>query len=330
MENKFIRTVQGDIRPEQLGYCQCHEHLFIAKGISGQKVPSLIIEDVDKSTNELVMYHEKGGRAVVDAQPVGCGRMAKELLEASMRSGVHIIASTGFHKLDFYDKDHFVYRLEEEQISDLFIDEIMNGMYLDQVNGPELPKTQGKAKAGMIKCASDGRNMRLQEDTLPVYQKLFAAAGRAAKVTKAPVMTHLEMSKGAESQLDILTSQGITPNRIILSHLDRAVNEEIWDYQIEVAKKGVYLQFDTIGRFKYHSDEEEAKFIARLCEKGFENQILMGLDTTNERLKSYGGSLGLDYILDTFRETLRNYGVSDELFNKFTLSNPKQAICFEI
>lgn len=329
MGKKIIRTVQGDIAPEALGYCQCHEHLFIAKGISGEKVPSLIMEDLDKTTEELTMYYNKGGRAVVDAQPIGCGRMAKELLQASINSGVHVIGSTGFHKLDFYDDNHFVYQLEEDQLADLFITELSQGMFIDQVNGPNVPKVIGKAKAGMIKCASDGKDIRKSEGNLPIYRKLFTAAGKAAKAMNAPIMTHLEMSRGAESQFDILTSQGVAPNRIIMSHLDRVINDEIIDYQLEVAKSGVFLQFDTIGRYKYHSDEEEARFIAMLCEKGFEKQIVIGLDTTNERLKSYGGSLGLDYILEKFRNNLRIYGVNDELFHQFTISNPMQAICFE-
>lgn len=330
MINKMIRTVRGDIKPEDLGYCQCHEHLFIAKGISGEKVPSLILEDVDKTTEELSLYFSKGGRAVVDAQPVGCGRMAKELLIASEKSDVHIVASTGFHKMDFYSEDHFVYQLDEDQLASLFYDELIKGMYIDGVNGPKIPEVRGSAKAGMIKCASDGRDIRSSEGNLPVYRKLFSAAGKAAKAANAPVMTHLELGKGAESQLAVLTSQGVAPNRIIMSHLDRVINEEIKNYQLEVAKSGVYLQFDTIGRFKYHSDEDEVRLISLLCDKGFEDKILIGLDTTSERMKSYGGSLGLDYILETFRYTLRSYGIDDGLFHRFTVINPMQAICMEL
>ncbi len=330
MRNKMIRTVQGDLKPEDLGYCQCHEHLFIARGISGEKVPSLILEDVDKTTEELTRYFRKGGRAVVDAQPVGCGRMAKELLIASEKSGVNIIASTGFHKLDFYAEDHFVYRLDENQLADLFIDELTKGMYIDRVNGSEVPQIMGGAKAGIIKCASDGRDIRSSEGNLPIYRKLFTAAGKAAKAVNAPIMTHLEMGRGAESQLEVLTAQGISPNRIILSHLDRVINDEIKDYQLQVAKSGVYLQFDTIGRLKYHSDEDEVRLIALLCEKGYSDKIVIGLDTTNERMKSYGGSIGLDFILDTFRSTLRSYGIDDGLFYRFTVINPMQAICMEL
>jgi phosphotriesterase-related protein len=155
------------------------------------------------------------------------------------------------------------------------------------------------------------------------------AAGKAAKETGAPVMTHLEMGKGADSQLEVLISQGITPDRIIMSHLDRVIEESNLDYQLQVAKSGVYLQFDTIGRFKYHSDGAEVKLIAILCEKGYEDKILIGLDTTNERMKSYGGSIGLDYILDSFQHQLKEIGIGDDLFKQFTVLNPMRALCME-
>lgn len=328
MGNQFIRTVRGDIPPEELGYCQCHEHLFIARGLSSEKVPSLLMEDLDKTSEELTMYYAKGGRAIVDAQPVGCGRMAAELLAASIESGTHLIASTGFHKLDFYDKSHFVYKLNQDQLEKLFTDELTLGMYVDKVNGNEVPVVRGNAKAGIIKTASDGRNILSKEDTLPVYHKLFSAAGTAAYKTGAPVMTHLEMGKGANSQFEVLTSQGIKPDRIIMSHLDRIISDEVKKYQLQVAESGVYLQLDTIGRFKYHSDEEEAAFIAMLCEKGYEDRILIGLDTTRERLKSYGGSIGLDYIMDNFKKLLVHYGIGDDLFHKFTITNPTKALSF--
>ncbi len=328
MMKKTIRTVRGDITSDILDYCQCHEHLFISKGLSYEKVHSLWMEDLEKTTKELSMYFDRGGRAVVDAQPVGCGRMAKELLLASELSGVHIVASTGFHKLDFYPEHHFIYQLDQEELRQLFVSELTNGMFVDHNNGPQLPKERGSARAGMIKAASDGRDIRNTEGNLPVYKKLFTAAGNAAKETGAPVMTHLEMGKGADSQLEVLTSCGLSPGQIIMSHLDRVIDQGSLEYQLHTAKSGVFLQFDTIGRLKYHSDETEAKFIALLCEKGYQDRILLGLDTTNERMKYYGGDIGLDYILDSFRYLLRQYGIGDDLFYQFTVTNPMQAIAW--
>jgi phosphotriesterase-related protein len=100
----MIRTVRGDIAPESLGFCQSHEHLCITKGRPAQVNPDLCIDDPDKSARELTRYREAGGQAVVDAQPVGCGRDPLMLETLSRTSGVHIIASTGFHRLCFTPK----------------------------------------------------------------------------------------------------------------------------------------------------------------------------------------------------------------------------------
>ena len=136
------------------------------------------------------------------------------------------------------------------------------------------------------------------------------------------------MGNGADSQFRVLTENGVPANQIIMSHLDRVVDRTDPNRYLRVAESGVFLQFDTIGRFKYHSDEDEAWLIAMLCEHGFADQILIGLDTTNKRLRSYGGALGLTYILDTFRNTLAAHGVGDDLFARFTLKNPQRALCF--
>ena len=155
----FIRTVTGDISPLELGYCQCHEHLLLAKGKSYTIDPSLCMDDEKKSADELLSYYAAGGRALVDAQPVGCGRMADGLRRISEASGVKIIASTGFHKLLFYPEDHVVYRSSAEELAELFAGELMLGMFVDHVNG-EAPFTErGAAKAGIIKTASDGRDI---------------------------------------------------------------------------------------------------------------------------------------------------------------------------
>lgn len=44
-----IRTVTRDFSTETLGHCQCHEHLFIAKGKSYEVNPALWMNDKDAS-----------------------------------------------------------------------------------------------------------------------------------------------------------------------------------------------------------------------------------------------------------------------------------------
>lgn len=59
-----IRTVTGDFPTETLGHCQCHEHLFIAKGKSYEVNPALWMDDKDASLNELNIYKGAGGSSL--------------------------------------------------------------------------------------------------------------------------------------------------------------------------------------------------------------------------------------------------------------------------
>lgn len=310
-----IQTVTGKIRPEELGYCQSHEHLFIANGRSAELVPSLRLDDFDATCSELELYKSIGGKSIVDAQPVGCGRMADLQLKASVRTGVNIIASTGFHKLIFYPDDHWIRNMDEDALAALFIDELENGMYIDC--DISKPVQRIESRAGVIKTASD------KEGPSGDYRRLFSAAAEASVRTGSPILSHTEMGMGALDQIRLFTDHKVPVESIIICHLDRVLTDT--GYLMEVASSGVFLELDTIGRFKYHDDDDEARFIITLLENGFEDRILLGLDTTRERMKSYGGSIGLDYLYETFFPLLRSYGVSDSLIHKFTVINPAKA-----
>jgi phosphotriesterase-related protein len=131
------------------------------------------------------------------------------------------------------------------------------------------------------------------------------------------------MGKCALELIRLFTDYNIATEAIVICHLDRVLTD--MQYLMEVASTGVYLELDTIGRFKYHSDEDEARFIVKLIENGHEDQILLGLDTTRERMKSYGGSIGLDYMFSSFIPLLKSYGIDENIINKFTFSNPAKA-----
>ncbi len=96
---------------------------------------------------------------------------------------------------------------------------------------------------------------------------------------------------------------------------------------LHVAESGVYLELDTIGRFRYHSDEDEVKMILKLLDKGHEDRILLSLDTTNKRMRHYnGGDLGLDYLQVTFLPMLRKAGVGENIIRKITIANAARAL----
>lgn len=316
---EFVRTVLGDTDPLNLGWCQCHEHIFIEKCRSAEVAPSLLTEDYEKSLTELKDYKKAGGCSLVDAQPAYSGRMARYLRDASKASGINIVASTGFHKTIFYYENCPIFELNEQKLTDFFIDETEIGMAGDALNGYK----RTEIKAGIIKTAVDSGGIYADS----AYIKLFEAAAQAAKRTGAPVMTHIEKGADALEVVKFFEDRGIDSNRLILCHLDRANPD--YSYNTECAQTGAFLEYDTINRLKYHDDKFEAKLIIHMLEHGFEDSILMSLDTTNERLRSYnGGGMGLDFILTTFAPYLESLGVNDKTIKQIMSANPARALKF--
>ncbi|MDK2801526.1 MAG: 5-phospho-D-xylono,4-lactonase [Clostridiales bacterium] len=311
-----VQTVLGTINGEELGFCHCHEHLFIADGQSAVINPVLRIDDFGKTTQELEAFRNSGGRSLVDAQPIGCGRMTAKLVMTSKMSGINIVASTGFHKLIFYPEGHWIYEMDESKLASIFIDELQNGMFLNSEY--DNPSTQISSKAGIIKTALD------EEGLTERYKKLFRAAAYASINTGVPLLCHTEMGKHALELIEFLTKQGVKESAIILCHLDRTADNP--EYHKEVAQTGVYLEYDTIGRYKYHSDEQEVQLIQKMVNSGYEERMLLGLDTTRARMKSYGGEIGLSYISETFIPLLKKHGITDEVIKKFMIINPARAL----
>ncbi len=310
-----IQTIVGSIPCSQFGFCHSHEHLFLADGQSAKVNAALRADDFDLSLSEARLYKAAGGNSIVDAQPLGCGRMSEYLVETSKQAGINIVASTGFHKLIFYPEDHWIHTINAETLSTIFINELTYGMYIDA--DKQFPSKRIPALAGVIKTASDIAGVDA------TYSRLFNAASFASISTGTPIMSHTEFGKGALEQIKLFIDHGVPSHSIIICHLDRNLDDI--SYLLEVAKTGVYMEFDTIGRFKYHSDEAEAELITEMVARGYEDKILIGLDSTRERMKSYGGSIGLDYIKVSFIPLLKRYGLSEKTINKFTVINPARA-----
>lgn len=312
----MIQTVQGLIPPAQLGFCHSHEHLFLAHGHPAKLNPALRIDDYKATLSELKMFQSLGGQAVIDAQPLGCGRMEEELAKVSLRTKIHIVASTGFHKLAFYPDHHWIRTFSTQELREIFIHELTTGMYVG--TDSNTPKEYINYKAGLIKTAIDGERLADPE------KKWFVAAAQASIETGVPIMCHTETAEQGIYLADLYIELGVYPKNIIICHLDRKLDNI--EAHKKIAEKGCFVEYDTIGRFKYHDDESEIKMLKQMMEWGFTDAVLLGLDTTRRRLKSYGGETGLDYIIESFIPLMQKSGILQETIDKFMIKNP--AIAF--
>lgn len=332
MEKK-IHTVLGLIPPKELGFTQCHEHLMLRKGESYRQNPVLWMDDVEASIKEAKAYRSLGGSALVEAQPVGCGRMSQGLEEIAGRTGVHIVASTGFHKMQFYSKGHWIRNTDRGRLEGLFVEELTRGMYVGTdfafplKNRRDTGLADSRAKvfqtgacAGIIKTALDGCGLEGR------YRDLFQAAAAAQKETGAPMMVHIEPGSSPMELVSFLEKEKVDLGRVYFCHMDRACRD--WEVFRRVLDSGVSLEFDTIGRFRYHSDEEELELIKKILAEG-EDRLLLSLDTTRARLKSYcENAVGLTYILEHFWPMMRREGISEMQFGKIFVESPARILAW--
>jgi predicted metal-dependent phosphotriesterase family hydrolase len=311
----LVRTVLGDCNSLDLGFTHCHEHLFVFP-TRGVRLPGrLIIDEYELTKCELLSFLSAGGRSLVDAQPFGAGRHPQLLVRAAVDVGLNIIAATGVHKSSFYAKDCWIYRATVEELTELFISEIREGMY--SYDPDNLRQERSDAPAGIIKVAMDA------DGFTPHYRKVFEAASRAHRETGVPILTHTELSTWGYEQAEFLLERGVCPGSIIISHMDRAANLQ---HNLAIARLGVYLEYDTIARSIYHDEEKEMELIQAMIKAGFGDRILLGMDVTRERLPAYGGRFGLAYLAENFLPRLRDRGLSQKDIETLMIANPARAL----
>lgn len=309
----MFQTVCGIKDPESLGHSQIHEHVFLHSTPMTLKNPALRIDNKERSLEELISYKNAGGTFLTDAQPVAAGRDAEILQRLSMESGVSIVASTGYHLLDFYSSDSWIHSLCEDGLYELFCEELKEGM-LPWLPDPSVrPLTRTAVRAGMVKAAipAPGATGR--------YKTLLRAAARAAVRCGVPLMLHTERGENTLSALDIIFKMGLSPEKTVVCHVDRQADDV--EAHKSIAVTGVFLDYDTVGRFKYHSDEEEISLLRHMADCGYTQNILLSLDTTAERLSSYGGKIGLCYLLDIFLPRLKGEGFTQTEISAFSVDN---------
>lgn len=310
----IVTTVTGPVSPAQLGHTQCHEHLLISPGVSSALNPALCIDSMPASIQETKSYLQAGGKTLVDAQPIGCNRMELQLAQLAQATGLQLIASTGFHKACFYPPSHWLFTATQKQLTHIFSSELSLGMFHQSESS--FPETRIPNRAGMVKTALE------TEGLTPQAVKCFSAAAAAAVENHTPLMVHTDPQTNPLELLAFLTAQGVSPQQIIFSHLDRSC-PQLKTHQA-LCQAGCYLEYDTIQRPRYHSDQEEITLIKTMLAQGWENQLLLSLDTTRQRLRAYGGTPGLDYILCHFIPAMEQVGIPKEQVLTITRSNPQQ------
>ncbi len=290
--DRKVVTVNGEFLPEEIGICDAHNHVWIDP-VPDAWAGSPLLNDRKTIQMELAAYREAGGCTIVDCQPGGCGRNGNELLELSLASDVKLIACTGFHRARYYSADFWLWNASEAEITPYFIDEL-------SVSLIETKQTGIPVRAGFIKVACEATI-----DLTP--HTALDAAIAAATQTGAAVEVHTEQGADAENIAVYFIKGGLTPDRVILCHMDKRPNISM---HVELAKSGFLLEYDTFFRSKYDPENNLWKLLESMAGQGFCDRVALATDMAESSFWKYiGGGPGLESFPRQIRSRLVEIGL---------------------
>jgi 5-phospho-D-xylono-1,4-lactonase len=291
----IIRTVRGDIAPEELGPCDAHEHLFLVTPAQ----PGDEYSEIENAIEEAGTLRAAGARSLVDWTPIGLGRDLDGLRAVSEATGLHLVAATGLHREVHYAAEDPLREESEDALAARFVADL--------------------ERCGIIKIGASYHSLSTFE------AKAFAAAASAHAQIPVPVCVHTEHGTMGLGIVERLRDLGVSPERVILAHVDR--NPDAGEHA-ETAATGAWLQLDGPGRTKYWPDSTILALIADLAERGLAHRLLLGGDTgRRSMLRAYGGGPGMDYVFARFKPRLERE-LGEELSRKIFVENPARAFSF--
>lgn len=356
MAKPIVMTVLGPISPDQLGPTITHEHLkldlsaWFAEPVDpaaradadrpiemsmladlrrrpmGTTRDNMRLDDVQLAIAELGHFARAGGQSVVEVTCYGLNRDPVAIRAIAEATGLNVVMSTGFYVENAHPD--WVAGKSVDELTELMVREIEHGAddtgirpgLIAEIGLTGIPKGAGRQKVGPM---------------TPEEEKTLRATGQASTQTGLAVSVHLDPvePRAGLPAIDVLESEGVAPERIILDHVDQ-VHE--LDYHLAVAARGVYVEYDSLGRehycdewgydFNWGHDSWRVEFARKLCEQGHEEQLLFSQDVCMKTdLPAYGGP-GYGHVLRTIVPMLRAPGVEQRTIDRILIENPARAL----
>lgn len=319
-----IQTLFGTIDSADMGYTLSHEHIFVADEGLLHNFPSVWKKDfvVETARRKMQEAYDAGIRTMLNAAVLGNGRNVAFEKEVLKGIPINIIVCTGV----FYREDLPGYFASQDinVLKELFVNDIVKGIGDTGV------------KAAVVKACSDYQGITYGVD------KALRAAARAHLETGAVLHTHAHaLTRQGLEQQRIFEEEGVDLSKVYIGH---CINSDDMDYLHRVLQKGSFIGFDrwaagplpAVPGMPTHppvTREVAVNVLAKLCEEGYEDQILIGndacswqwmvrFDTEENSPDLYSNS----YLIFTNQITpmLLEAGVTQKQIDKMTTDNPRR------
>jgi len=342
-----VMTVLGPIEPAALSTTLIHEHILFDLSVyhdqrfgPGKDEPlpdeplgiqhlaalrhniaqlrdNVLQKNLDIAASELAQFKALGGGTVVEVSSGGLVPDAAGLMELARRTGINIVAGTGYyigasHPADLATKS-------VEQVADEMLRDVLEG----------IPGTG--VRAGVL------GEIGTTEPLSPTERIVLEATGRVQAGTGTAIVLHPDSMHRTYEQiapnLDILARAGAALDRVVLSHCDDRIHPN-YDSYAKLAARGCTLAFDTFGKQTYYStrkrqypsDDQRIATIARLVGDGLAGFVTLAHDVCYKTdLTTWGGD-GYGHISRNILPRLRMAGVSDAAIHQMLVENPRRLL----
>jgi phosphotriesterase-related protein len=248
---------------------------------------------------------------LVDAGSPALGRRADIIVAVSQAAGLPVAVPTGLYTDASIPE--WARAASEDQLRDWMIGELVDGI------------ERADVKAGWIKLGASDRALTEQE------AKALRAAARAGTATDATIGCHSGSGIVARSALDIVEQSGYCAERFVWIHADQ---DSDWDLHTELARRGAWVEFDSIGAPQpMHDppidDAAHIEMVQHMLDAGLGHRLLLSMDSgwyePGHPGCRAGCVKGYTYLSETFLPKLHNAGVDEATVDKLTRENPFHA-----
>jgi phosphotriesterase-related protein len=313
-----MNTVRGPIDTSRLGKVLMHEHVFVLSPEILQNHPEEWNEEerVRDAAARLRELKAAGIDTIVDLTVMGLGRYIPRIQQLNKQVDLNIVAATGlytYNDVPFY----FAFRGPgtvfdgPELMTEMFVRDIEEGIGATGV------------KAAILKCATD------QPGVTPGVERVVRAVARAHRATGVPISTHTHAHtrRGLEQQ-NIFEEEGVDLSRVVIGHSGDTTDI---DYLEEIMARGSTLGMDRFGIDLLCPFEDRVNTVAKLCERGHANQMVLSHDAAcwsdwfpMDLLASMAPNWHLLHITKDVVPALKQRGVTDQQVDQMLVENPRR------
>lgn len=338
-----VLTVLGPVDPAEIGPALLHEHLLndIRRMVPEPEDPDarrlyhlpvtlehlgeilwsrpgmLSKDNIDQGsielrTTELIAYREAGGGTVAEVSAIGLRHDARELIELSRGSGIHIVAGTAF----------FVETLTPDEFLDLSAEALAGVL----INEHRVGIGDTGVRAGFIGEVGTSAPVTAFEE------RSLRASVIAMRATGMGMMVHTDpWAKAGLQVVDILEDAGADLSRVVIGHLNPTLPDVA--YHRSIAERGAVLGYDLCGYDIVHTpgrfparDWETADAVATLVGAGHGGRIILSMDTALKTDYVRYGGWGFGHVLRHMVPLLAERGLDEAAIRTITTDTPTRIL----